>query len=402
MRSAWLAWRTVRRYRARTILATIGVAVIGALLFDMLLLSHGLVDSFADLLSRTGYDVRVVNAQGLVLSRVPIPRASEMTAAIERLPEVASAARLRLERAATATGGEADMDVGLIGTSLTGARVGWTLLKGDDLPIDPAGTAGCPILVTPALASKLNLQPGSTVPLRSSSGRESALPAVPCRVAGIADSLFSSATDYDVLTTMTALQAVKGDADGDTADVVLVASQGEGGAAAAVKAISAIRPDVRAYSNEDVVAQFNRNGFTYFRQISIVLSSITVVFTFLLVATILTVSTNQRLGEIAALRALGVSRRRVAAMLLWESVLVVGSGGLLALPLGGLVAIELDRILRAMPGIPEQLHFFLFEANALVLHAILLSATAIVAAAYPIWLTARLPIASTLRREVIG
>jgi len=181
-----------------------------------------------------------------------------------------------------------------------------------------------------------------------------------------------------------------------------VASRGQGGAAAAVKAISAIRPDIRAYSNEDVVAQFNRNGFAYFRQISIVLSSITVVFTFLLVATILTVSTNQRLGEIAALRALGIGRRRIATMLLWESVLVVGSGGLIALPLGGLVAMELDRILRSMPGIPERLHFFLFEVDAVILHGILLAVTAIVAAAYPIWLTARLPIASTLRREVIG
>src|SRR5262249_43186803 len=53
MTSAWLAWRTTTRYRARTILATIGVAVIGALLFDMLLLSRGLVISFADLLEHT-------------------------------------------------------------------------------------------------------------------------------------------------------------------------------------------------------------------------------------------------------------------------------------------------------------------------------------------------------------
>ena len=401
MTSAWLAWRTARRYRARTVLATIGVAVIGALLFDMLLLSHGLVDSFADLLNRTGYDIRVVNSQGLTLSRIPIQHASEVTAAIERLPEVASAARLRLERAQTATGG-ADVDVGLIGTTHTGARVAWTVLEGGDLPSGSADAGACPVLVTRNLAQKLSLTPGSTLPLRPSAGRESALPAVRCRVVGIADSMFSSATDNEVLTTMAGLQAIKGGADDDSAEIVLVASRGQGGAAAAVKAISAIRPDIRAYSNEDVVAQFNRNGFAYFRQISIVLSSITVVFTFLLVATILTVSTNQRLGEIAALRALGIGRRRIATMLLWESVLVVGSGGLIALPLGGLVAMELDHILRSMPGIPERLHFFLFEVDAVILHGILLAVTAIVAAAYPIWLTARLPIASTLRREVIG
>ena len=72
MTSAWLAWRTVQRYRARTILALIGVAAIGALLFDMLLLAHGLVDSFADLLSHTGYDVRVLSTDGVSMSRAPV------------------------------------------------------------------------------------------------------------------------------------------------------------------------------------------------------------------------------------------------------------------------------------------------------------------------------------------
>ena len=75
MTSAWLAWRTMRRYRARTALATIGVAIIGALLFDMLLLSRGLVTSFADLLNHSGYDIRVLNSQGFSLSRASIPRA---------------------------------------------------------------------------------------------------------------------------------------------------------------------------------------------------------------------------------------------------------------------------------------------------------------------------------------
>ena len=118
---------------------------------------------------------------------------------------------------------------------------------------------------------------------------------------------------------MTGMREVRGGADDDTADVVLVASRPDSGPSAAVRAIAAERPDLHVYSNEDVVEQFNQNGFAYFRQISVVLSSITIVFTVLLVATILTVSTNQRLGEIAALRALGIGRRRIATMLLWES-----------------------------------------------------------------------------------
>ena len=58
---------------------------------------------------------------------------------------------------------------------------------------------------------------------------------------------------------------------------------------------------------------FQQAGFTYFRQISAVLTTITLFFGFLLITVLLTVSVNQRLGEIAALRALGFSRARVVA-----------------------------------------------------------------------------------------
>ena len=54
-----LAWRTMTAEPARAALAIAGVAVIGALLFDMLLLSSGLLVSFRDLLDGAGYDVRV-------------------------------------------------------------------------------------------------------------------------------------------------------------------------------------------------------------------------------------------------------------------------------------------------------------------------------------------------------
>jgi ABC-type lipoprotein release transport system permease subunit len=89
-------------------------------------------------------------------------------------------------------------------------------------------------------------------------------------------------------------------------------------------------------------------------------------------------------------------------MLLWESALLVGTGGLLALPTGAALAMILDRILRQMPGLPEELHFFVFEGRALAVHAAVLMLTTLAAAAYPIWLAARLPIAATLRREVVG
>jgi putative ABC transport system permease protein len=170
---------------------------------------------------------------------------------------------------------------------------------------------------------------------------------------------------------------------------------------AAAAAIRAIEPGLHVFTNRELVARFSTQDFSYFRQISFVLAAITVFFAFLLVTSLLTVSVNQRFGEIAALRAIGLTRARVAAELFWHSVALVGTGGLVALPVGAAVAVWLDRILKDMPGIPEAVHFFVFEPRALLLHAALIAATAVLGAAYPMWLAARLPIAATLRREVV-
>ena len=52
MNAMGFAWRSLVRQPARASLGVIGVAAVGALLFDMLLLSHGLVISMRDLFER--------------------------------------------------------------------------------------------------------------------------------------------------------------------------------------------------------------------------------------------------------------------------------------------------------------------------------------------------------------
>src|SRR3954468_1321845 len=95
-----LAWRTARRYRARAVLAIVGVAVIGALNFDMLMLSRGLMLSFADLINSTGYDVRITAGSALALSRQPLEDVSSLMTAVRALPEVESVAFMRTATAA--------------------------------------------------------------------------------------------------------------------------------------------------------------------------------------------------------------------------------------------------------------------------------------------------------------
>jgi putative ABC transport system permease protein len=188
----------------------------------------------------------------------------------------------------------------------------------------------------------------------------------------------------------------------DWAEMLLVRSDSSAGAFAAAAAIRERHPELYVVTNEELVERVSRVQFSYFRQISVVLATVTLFFGFLLIAVLLTVSVNQRLGEIAALRAVGLTRKRVIAGVLWESVILVGAGGLLALPLGAALSVWLEGILRALPEVPADLRFFVFEPRALFIYLALLGVAAIGAALYPMRIVARLPIAATLRREVIS
>jgi putative ABC transport system permease protein len=383
------------------VLALIGVTVIGALLFDMLLLSRGLLVSFRELLDSTGYDVRVT-ATDSVMFRAPIRHAKDLARDIAGLPEVQDVAIVRRERASLQLG-DRQRDVTVLSVSQRAERQAWRIVSGSGFSSEKRVADRQPLIVGRRLAESLRLSPGSSVKLRISlPGTSSALPAVEMHVVGIAEFVFETGEDLPVAVMPEALDTARETRGKDEADVVLVKARPEIASAAVVAAIRQRRPDVQAFSNEQIVGQLSANGFAYFRQISYVLSSITLGFAFLLVATLLTVSVNQRLGQVAALRALGIPRRRIAATLLWETLWLVGVGGLLSIPAGWALAAQLDRILRQMPGIPDRVHFFVFEPSAMLVHLALLAVTGAVAAVYPIWIATRLPIAATLRLETLS
>ena len=397
-----LAWRTVVAKPARAALAVVGVTVIGALLFDMLMLSKGLLISFRDQLDTAGYDVRVLSSAGLPIERMPIENASVLMDEIARRQEVREAVMVRRDRAVVAPEKAPAVRVILLGVSGGADRV-WRLTAGENLNDAARASPASPIVLSGALARLLAVGPGAIVRVRvTPAGSASAIPAAAFRVAGIAEFDLEPSDDYLAATTIEAARHAQGEGAKDEADLVLVASRAGFDSSTTAAALGSLRPDVRAYSNEQLVAQFNQNGFAYFRQISFVLSAITLTFVFLLIATLLSVSVNHRLREVAALRAVGVPRSRIAAALIWEAAWLVGAGGLLSLPVGWLIAIELDRILRSMPGFPQRLHFFVLEPAAIGQHLSLLAVAAIASAIYPVWVATRLPIASTLRRETIS
>jgi len=396
MNALGFAWRSLVRQPARASLGVLGVAAVGALLFDMLLLSNGLVISMRGLLERTGFDLRVTATDALPGSGPLIPDAVADAQAIARLPSVRSAIALRFANAVVLDGTPRGLYGSFQGVAGTTTHP-WTILRGRD--IGP----GANVVINENTAARLHLEPGSRLTLRAScTNEEQALPPAAFTVAGVAQFPFDTPNGTTVAAALDQVAEACGGNESAEADVIMVASQESAGPDAAVADVAKLFPDLRVLSNAEAVNRFERGGFTYFRQISTVLTTVTLAFAVLLITVLLTVSINQRLGEIAALRALGFSRGRVVADVLCESVLIVGGGGLLSLPLGGLHAVGLDQILKRIPGIPADVHFFLFEPGALKVHALLLAATAVIAALYPIRIVASLPIAATLRDEVVG
>ena len=402
MKALPFAARTLRRQPARAALGILGIAAVGALLFDMLMLSRGLVLSMQDALDRGGFDIRVTATASIPGTGPRMANGTTIARTLAALPEVEEAVPLRFgEGRVTTLPGTAAISFALFGAEPSRRRA-WTVLDGRDL----TSRTDAPVhevLVNEALARMLDVRPGSAVTFRASCAwlRE-ALPPVTVTVAGIARFPFDPVSQGTAAMNRLDFAAACGRPADDDADIILASVASGVDPGRARDEMERARPDLSIATNAELVGRLEESGFSYFRQISTVLASVTTVFGLLLITVLLTVSVNQRLGTIAALRAIGFSRRRVVFDVIAESALMVGIGGILAIPLGLLLAEWFDRILKRIPGIPAELHFFVFEPRALAIHTIVLVATAVLAALYPVRLVSRLPIAATLRNEVVG
>jgi putative ABC transport system permease protein len=184
----------------------------------------------------------------------------------------------------------------------------------------------------------------------------------------------------------------------DRASVILVKARLDDEVSVLANSLRARFPQLEVNSVADLVAHF-RERLVYFRQLSYVLGGMSLIVTVLLVATLLTITVNERLGEIATLRAIGVSRGTVVGQVLTEGTALTVMGATLGILLGLVTARYLDAILTSFPGLPAAFSFFVPRADTLTFAALVLFATGSLAGLYPAWLASRAPIAATLRAE---
>jgi putative ABC transport system permease protein len=197
------------------------------------------------------------------------------------------------------------------------------------------------------------------------------------------------------------LEAMGGEARHDRASLFMIRVRKGADPDRVREWIETYLPGVSAISIATAIAQVDQR-LSYFRQLAFILGAVSLFVGFLLVSTLMTVSVNERTGEIAVMRAIGVSRAHVVQQIVLEGVAISLAGAVIGLGLGLATARYLNAILSAFPGLPMAIDFFLFQPIAAWSALALLIASGIGAGVYPAWRASSLPIADSLRREAIA
>jgi len=277
-----------------------------------------------------------------------------------------------------------------------GAQALYQVESGDDLAnLDSTG-----VLLSGTVARLLPAGRGDTVTLVGRLDPQVAVAGVERRlvVRGIVRWLYDYKNQPSVGALLMVVQDLAHLREADRASALVVRVRTDAEAGAAVERLRAALPALEINSIAEVVGRF-RQRLVYFRQLSFILGTISLVITVLLVSTLMTITVNERLGEIATLRAIGVSRATVVRGVMLEGAALTFVGGCLGVALGSLTARYLDRILTSFPGLPAAISFFVPEPRSLAIAALVLLVTGVLSGVYPAILAARAPIAATLRTE---
>lgn len=391
-----LAFASLVRHRTRTLLAVAGVAIASAMLLDMVMLASGMKVSFGSLLLAQGFQIRLAPRGTLPFDTdATIPGASEIVRTLLARPDVVKVspvlgAQLHIEHASSS------VSTAALGT-IAAVQGDYRLLTGR------APTGANEIAANDALLTATSAQIGDTVrvasgfdpQLRSFTGQRT------LRIVGRVHFIYLSAGERAIAIPLATLQAMEGPAGADRASLLMVRLRDSADVEATRRDIERDIHTVSAISTATAIEQVEQR-LSYFRQLALILGSVSLAVGFLLVTTLVTVSVNERLGEIAVMRAIGVQRYRIVEQILIEGTAIMLVGAVLGLGLGLVTARYLNSILAGFPGLPEAIDFFLFQPRDAWLALGLLTACGILAGIYPSWRGASLPIGETLREEAVA
>jgi putative ABC transport system permease protein len=395
MRAA-LAQASLIRHRTRTMLAVFGVAVATAMLLDMVMLATGMRESFRELILSKGFDIRLTPKGTLPFDTdATIPGVNAIIAVLRTSPDIREISPV-LGGSIHIQVGERDVSSAVLGVDPS-VQGDYEFLSGRDITTPDAIVANDYLLnkLGARFGDTLNVSVGYDPQTRTYSGQRKLV------LTGKARFIYGASEQSAAAVRRETLEALGGGARRDRASLFMVrVRQGANPDSVRTWIWSQI-PTVSVISVATAMAEVDQR-LSYFRQLAFILGAVSLFVGFLLVTTLVTVSVNERAGEIAVMRAIGVSRSHVVQQIVIEGVAISLAGAIIGLGLGLLTARYLNSILSAFPGLPMAIDFFLFQPRAAWSALGLLVASGMLAGVYPAWRAASLPIAESLRREAIA
>jgi putative ABC transport system permease protein len=391
-----LAWATLTRHRARTLLATLGVAVSAAMLLDMVMLSSGMRASLQNLLLSRGFQLRLAPKGTLPFDTdATIPGASDVIRTLRTVPGVTTVSPV-LGGQLHVTIGERTVTAMALGVDPT-VQGDYEVTRGREPASSSELVASEDFLRASGarIGDTLSVATGYDPQLRTSTGRRT------LTLVGVAHFLYMAAEQRGVALPLATLQEMQGSNARDRVSLFMVKAGDGANVDSVLKRIEAALPRVSAVSTETAMRQVDVR-MSYFRQLAFILGAVSLAVGFLLVTTLVTVSVNERLGEIVVMRAIGVARSHIVLQIVLEGIAIMVLGTIAGLGLGLVTARYLNSILASFPGLPAAIDFFLFEPRAAWTALGLLTGAGILAGVYPSWRGASMPIAITLREEAVG
>jgi len=400
---ATLAFATLRRHPARTVLAVLGIAVAAALLLDMVMLATGMRESFRSLLLTRGYQLRVSPKGTLPFdSEATIDGATAIVAALRANPDITAVSPAL--GTTLALPGQAFPSVFTLGLEAD-VQGDYVLEAGRDMPVTAGPSAPLPAVVNRTFLVRTGTRLGDT--LTVAAGIDAQLrTAARNRVVvltGEGRFFYVPAETPVMALPLPDVRTLLGPEYRDRMSVAMAESRlGDSVSVEAVRSwIATTQPRVTAISTETAIRQVEER-LSYFRQLAFVLGAISLGIGFLLVATLVTLSVNERRGEIAVLRAIGTQKGGVLRQVLLEGFMLSGAGITGGLFLGLITAKWLNGILRDFPGLPAAFDFFLWSPEAAWKSLALLLVSGTLAGLLPAWRAASIPIIRSLREDAVG
>lgn len=391
--------------KGRTLIMILAIAFSISLLVEILMLGLGLKASIRQVLDGAGIDLRLSPKGSLPFtSNAVMGHAHKIANTIREDPSVQTVTPVYGNIIfVTTNSGSAHpcMGIGIFPEDKQGL---YQIVKGLDLSKgDPVynngkydGKSNAEVVISSYMADDMNIKVGDSLSLSRSIDEDGRS----YKVKGIVESKFLKPGEHVAYMPISDLQLIHDVIDNDTASNFFIGVKHGEDVNVLKKRLEHKFSSLSIYTNREMVTHFD-DSIKLFTRFSFVVSGIGLLLAILLTASVQVISVNERLGEIATLKAIGISKKTISANILLESITLTGIGGSLGIFIGLAFASIMNDVMRRSADVPDDFTFFIFEPSLVLVSVLATVLVGLMAGFYPAYKANGVNIIDVLRERIL-